>query len=84
MSANKIPKPIVDGLAPFYVLAINDDSGKGDEKAIIWETLIPDGCNLQAVLKHRKFIGDRYGTTYVAECRIIPELTEIHPEPKPF
>ena len=25
MSANKIPKPIADGLAPFYVLAVSKD-----------------------------------------------------------
>ena len=77
MSANKIPTPIANGLEPFYVLAVKDDSGKGNGSPIIWEHQIPDGCGLQAVLRHRKTIGDRYGTTYVAECRIIPELTEI-------
>lgn len=85
MSANKIPKPIADGLAPFYVLAVSKDiEWEGEEIPIIWETVIPDGCSLQAVLRHQKTLGDRYGTTYVAECRIIPELTETALIHKPF
>lgn len=77
MSANKIPKPIADGLAPFYVLAINNDSAKGDENPIVCMTVILEGWNLRAVLKHQKNLGNRFGNTYVAECRIIPELTKI-------
>jgi hypothetical protein len=30
-------------------------------------------------LRRRDSIGSRYGTTYIAECRIIPELTREVP-----
>lgn len=78
--AAKIPEPIRTGAAPFYVVVASDDSGAGSGgKPITWETQIPKGCSLQAALQQQARIGSRYGTTYIAECRIIPELTREVP-----
>ena len=65
---SEITDSIRTGIEPFYVLVVSDD-------AITWETQIPEGSNLGAVLRQRAAVGDRYGATYIAECRIIPELT---------
>lgn len=74
--AAEIPGPILTGAAPFYVVVASDDSGAGrGGKPITWETQIPEGGTLQAVLRHQLRLGNRYGTTFIAECRIIPELT---------
>lgn len=78
--APKIPEPIRNGAAQFYVVVVSDDSGRGSGgNPIIWETPVPDGSTLQAVLRQRDRIGSRYGTTHIAECRIIPELTREVP-----
>jgi hypothetical protein len=63
----EISDSIRTGTEPFYVLIVDDDSGG--------RATIPEGSNLGAVLRQRAAVGDRYGTTYIAECRIIPELT---------
>lgn len=73
---SEIPEPIRTGAAPFYVLMVSDDSAKEAGNPIIWETVIPQGCTLQAVLQQQRTVGSRYGTTHIAECRIIPELTQ--------
>lgn len=76
-AAIELPQPIRAGVTPFYVLVVSDDAGGrgNDGKAIVWETAIPNGSSLQAVLEQQARIGNRYGTTFVAECRIIPELS---------
>lgn len=74
--AAEIPEPIRTGAAPFYVVVASDDSGAGSGgNPITWETQIPEGSSLRAVLQHQSRVGHRYGTTFIAECRIIPELT---------
>lgn len=72
----EIPESIRTGAAPFYVLMVSDDSAEGGGSPIIWETQIPKGCTLQAVLQQQRRVGSRYGTTYIAECRIISEPTQ--------
>ena len=70
----EIPEPIRTGLCPFYVLVISDDaSGKPHSNPIVWEHQMPEGTTLQAALQQQLRVGSRYGTTYLAECRIIPE-----------
>ena len=70
----EIPEPIRTGLCPFYVLVISDDAvGKPGGNPIMWEHQMPEGTTLQAALQQQQFVGGRYGTTYLAECRIIPE-----------
>jgi hypothetical protein len=66
---------IFEGLASFYVVVASNDKTDGDGTPIAWETEIPAGSSLQAVLQHQQRLGSRYGTTYVAVCRIIPALT---------
>lgn len=74
--ATEIPAPIRTGAEPFYVLVISDDSrGQDGGSPIVWEHPIPGSTTLQDVLRKQCEIGSRYGTTHVAECRIIPELT---------
>ena len=41
----------------------------------MWEHSGPHGTTLKTVLQQQRRIGTMYGTSYVAECRIIPELT---------
>jgi len=78
LERTEIPEAIRTGAAPFYVLVVGDDSGgKADGNPIVFETQIPEGSSLQAVLQQQQRVRSRYGTTYVAECRIIPELTEV-------
>ena len=70
----KIHEPIRTGLCHFYVLVISDDaSGKPGGDPIVWEHQMPEGTTLQAALQKQQLVGSRYGTTYLAECRIIPE-----------
>ena len=72
----EIPEPIRAGACPFYVLVVSDDaSGKPGGDPIVWEHQMPEGTTLQAALQQQQRVGGRYGTTYLAECRIIPELT---------
>lgn len=75
--AAEIPEPIRNGLTPFYVVVASDDSGRGSGgNPIIWETQIPEGSSLTAVLQQQSRVLRRdYGTIFIAECRIIPELT---------
>ncbi len=58
---------------PFYVLVVCDDSGKGEGDPIVWEHTFPASVTLGAVMAHQQRIGSRYGRSYIAECRIIPE-----------
>lgn len=73
----KIPKSISTGAEPFYVLVISDDSARRcpGGSPIVWEHPLPATTGLREVLKKQAEIGDRYGASYIAECRIIPELT---------
>jgi hypothetical protein len=67
-----IPEYLRTGTVPFYVLVVSDDSGG---QAIVFEHEIPQSVTIESVLRHQQNLGTRYGTTYVAECRILPELT---------
>lgn len=67
-----IPAHLRVGAVPFYVLVVSDDSGG---QAIVFEHEIPNNITIESVLQHQQNLADRYGTTYVAECRILPELT---------
>lgn len=78
--AAEIPEPIRTGAAPFYVLVLSDDNPRGPGgEPIVWEHSLSRETTLQAALKRRDSIGSRYGTTHIAECRIIPELTREVP-----
>ena len=71
----EIPQELRTGAVPFYVVVVSDDSAGKGGVPITWETQIPEGSTLQSALRHRARVGNRYGTTFIAECRIIPELT---------
>ena len=79
--AAEIPEPIRTGAAQFYAVVVGDDLGSGGGgNPIAWETArVRVGSTLHAVLQHRDRIGSHCGTTYIAECRIIPELTREVP-----
>lgn len=68
-----MPEPAVPLPAshPFYAVVVSDC---GDGTPAILGTVISDG-SFQAASQRRDRIGSRCGTTYIAECRIIPELT---------
>jgi hypothetical protein len=75
-STPEILEPIRTGACPFYVLVVSDDAaGKPGGSPIVWEHSIPRSTTLQAALQQQQRVGGRYGTTYLVECRIIPELT---------
>lgn len=57
---------------PFYAVAVSD-SGDG-LGPILLETLISDS-SLESALQRRNRFGTDWGSTYIAECRIIPNLT---------
>ncbi len=82
----EIPKSIQTGAAPFYVLLVSDDAaGKPGGNPIVWEHYMPEGTTLQSALQQQLRIGSQFGTSYVAECRIIPELTrDVHGDPDSF
>jgi hypothetical protein len=70
----EIPEPIRTGAAPFYVLVVSDDAaGKPGGAPVVCEHQMPEETTLQAALQQQQRVGRRYGTTYLAECRIIPE-----------
>ena len=74
--AAEIPLAIRTSAEPFYVLVVSDAFGHGGGgDPIVWERRFPQGTTLQAVLQQQARFGNQYGTSYVAECRIIPELT---------
>jgi hypothetical protein len=78
--AVEIPLAIRTGAEPFYVLVVSDDaSGKPGGNPIVWEHQMPEGTTLRSALQQQRRIGTKYGTSYVAECRIIPELTREVP-----
>lgn len=76
-----IPEPIRAGAAPFYVVVLSDDNpgGRGGGEPIVWEHPMPRSTTLQAALERQQQIGSRYGTTFIAECRIVPRLTREVP-----
>jgi len=57
---------------PFYAVVVLD-SGDGVGPLLL-ETPFTDG-GLESALQRRNRIGQRFGATFIAECRIIPELT---------
>ena len=68
-----IPPAIRSGAEAFYVLvADNDVSGREDWVPIAFETPIPVGSTFEAARNRQFSVGSKYGTTYVAECRIMP------------
>lgn len=76
----EIPEAIRTGAAPFYVLVISDDNPRGPGgEPIVWEHPVPRSTTLQAVLERQASLNGRYGTTHIAECRIIPQLTREVP-----
>lgn len=75
----QIPEAFRTGAAPFYVLVVADDGGKQSGEPLVWEYQFPAGTSLEAVLEQRQRLNGRYGTSYVAECRIIPALTQPLP-----
>jgi hypothetical protein len=71
-----IPQRFTTGDATFYVLVVSDDKGTADDEggdAIVWEHPFPEGTELRDVLKRQRSLDGRYGISWIAECRIIPE-----------
>lgn len=75
-AAPEIPEPIRTGAAPFYVVVISNNCPSTGGEPIVLQHPISRQTTLQAALQRQDSIGHRYGTTYIAECRIIAE-TEL-------
>jgi len=75
--AVEIPEPIRNGVETFYVLVISDDSGsrRPGGNPIVWEHPLPTTTRLREVLRKQAEVGNRYGASFIAECRILPDLT---------
>jgi len=71
-TTNVLPAPMVNGDAPFYVVVAIDPDGE----KLVWETPLPEEATLDAALKRRLLLNSRYSVSYIAECRIIPLLTQ--------
>jgi hypothetical protein len=69
---NALPAPMANGDVPFYVVVAIDPDGE----KLVWETPIPEGATLEAALKRRLRMSSRYPVSCIAECRIIPLLTQ--------
>lgn len=83
-TASEFPEAIRTGAAPFYVVVLsNEDPQNPGGEAFVWEHPIPRTTTLQSVLRQQRLHGHRYGTTYIAECRIIPLLTREAPVQQP-
>lgn len=70
----EIPEPISTGAAPFYVLVVSDDYPSVGGQPVVLKHRVSE-TTLSAVLRRRAPLGSKYGRTFIAECRIIPELT---------
>jgi hypothetical protein len=77
-----IPDEYTAASQPFYVLVVCDDSGGLDGEPIVWEHPFPAGVTLPAVMRRQAGLGGRYGSSYIAECRIIPESRRNPPSPR--
>ena len=75
---SQIPPSILSGAEAFYVLVAGGDD-TNDVESFVYETAIEADSTLQAALDRRAKAGSRYGTTYVAQCRIVPSLTTTPP-----
>ena len=73
----EIPESIRTGAATFYALVVSDDPGSGGNPVIC--TALMAESTLNDVLQRAESLGTRYGTTYVVECRINPQLTHDAP-----
>ncbi len=72
---------IFNGEKPVYVVVVEDDRGSANKRSvgihgepIVFETPITPGssfASFREALERQKTLGDRYGTTYIAECHII-------------
>jgi hypothetical protein len=67
-----IPAHLRVGAVPFYVLVVSNGP---DGQAIVLGHELPQGGTIESVMQQQQDLGTRLGTTYVAECRILPELT---------
>ena len=77
---SQIPPAILAGEEAFYVLVVDDDASGGEGgEPIVFETPILNPSTLRAALNRQVMVGSRYGTTYVAECHIVPSLTATPP-----
>jgi hypothetical protein len=83
-TASEFPEAIRSGATPFYVMVVSDEHPQRfGGQPIVWEHVIPRTTTLQFVLRQQRLHGHRYGTTYIAECRIIPLLTREAPAQQP-
>lgn len=71
-ATNALTAPMANGDVPFYVVVAIDPDGE----KLVWETPIPEETTLEAALKRRLRINSRYSVSCIAECRIIPLLTQ--------
>jgi hypothetical protein len=80
--ASQIPPAILSGAEAFYVLVADKDTWDGQDwwrEPVVLQTPILNSSSLQAALNRQAMAGSRYGTTYVAQCRIVPSLTATPP-----
>jgi hypothetical protein len=73
---------IFNGKKPVYVVVVEDDRGSANKRSagiqcepIIFETSILPGnsfASFHKAVERQKKLASRCGTTYIAECRIIP------------
>lgn len=78
-----IPSEYTSAGQPFYVLVICDDISDGGGEPIVWEHQFPAGVTLPAVMRQQARLAGRYGSSYIAECRIIPESKRDPVVPSP-
>lgn len=80
-----IPSEYTAAGQPFYVLVTCDDNdaNHGDGESIVWEHQFPAGVTLPAVMRQQARLAGRYGSSYIAECRIIPESRRDPVVPSP-
>ena len=65
---------IFNGEKPVYVV-VAEDGGIGPGEPIVMETSMLPGnsfASFHKAVEGQKKLANRYGTTYIAECRIIP------------
>lgn len=66
---HEIPEPIRSSATPFFVLMLSQPYGR----------VVQAHSTLHEALEQQACLDSRLGTTHIAECRIIPELTREVP-----
>lgn len=70
---HEIPEPIRSSATPFFVLMLSQPHG----------SVVQAHSTVDEALEQQARLGSLLGTTHIAECRIIPELTREVPADEP-